>query len=337
MHVKNYSWPVKKLHELRSKIDPAPQYQRGAVWRRNDNQLLIDSILRGFDIPKIYLRNVETVGFKYEVADGQQRLRAIWEFLDDQYPLADNCPVSGCAGTTFSDLPASAMKQLQEYKLVTAVVYKASGSEIRELFVRLQRGMRLSQPEIRNAIPSQLGDVIRTIGATHSFWDNSPFARDRYKTDDLVAHAFLLELSAGNRDLKAPQLRDMYREYANGVDDKYAKRVSGILDVMDRMQSHRQKCISRKWGFVDVYWVLSEMLRNRKKPDPKRLADQFVAFEARRLSYVSRPEELGGKGAKRADRDLFKYIEAFKTTGGLADKVKERHRVLSSVLSATGK
>ena len=48
-------------------------------------------------MPKIYFREVDPDSlFKYEVVDGQQRIRAIWEFLDGEYEL----------GEESSDLPA---------------------------------------------------------------------------------------------------------------------------------------------------------------------------------------------------------------------------------------
>ena len=36
---------------LRGEIDPAPDYQRGRVWSRRKQALLIDSILRGTNSP----------------------------------------------------------------------------------------------------------------------------------------------------------------------------------------------------------------------------------------------------------------------------------------------
>jgi uncharacterized protein with ParB-like and HNH nuclease domain len=43
---------------LRGEIDPAPDYQRGRVWSRRKQALLIDSILRGYDLPKLFVRDV---------------------------------------------------------------------------------------------------------------------------------------------------------------------------------------------------------------------------------------------------------------------------------------
>ena len=56
-----------------------PDVQRELVWTKSQNQLLIDSLFKDFDIPKIYFRDIEVDGKRaYAVIDGQQRLNAIF-------------------------------------------------------------------------------------------------------------------------------------------------------------------------------------------------------------------------------------------------------------------
>jgi hypothetical protein len=47
-------YPITTLYGLRNKIDPTPDYQPPPAWTRKHKQLLIDTILRGYDIPKMY-------------------------------------------------------------------------------------------------------------------------------------------------------------------------------------------------------------------------------------------------------------------------------------------
>jgi hypothetical protein len=332
MKMINQAWSLAKYHKLQKFIDPKPQYQRGSVWSPNDKQLLIDSILRHFDVPKIYLRSVVTGAFKYEVADGQQRLQTIWDFMDDKFPVSDDCKLTGCAKKLYSELPSNQRKDFDKFTLVTAIATQATSSEIRELFQRLQRGVQLSQPEIRNAIPSQLGDLIRSMAINHPFFPNSAFSLDRYKADDLIAHAFLMELRQEGTDAKAPQLRELYRNFAGSVPTSITRKVAQILDFMHQMQSFVPKCITLKWGFVDLYWVLSEAFAANQALDPAEIAKRYVAFESRRLKYVSRPEELLAGKSNASNKSLFNYIEAFKTSGGMSDNLRKRHDVLVKVL-----
>lgn len=89
MKVEVKTWTVKKLFELRDKVNEQPKYQRGDVWKDPKKRLLIDSMLRGYDIPKFYLRKLNTGAHDYEVADGQQRINSIIKFLENRLTLGD--------------------------------------------------------------------------------------------------------------------------------------------------------------------------------------------------------------------------------------------------------
>lgn len=101
---------IKELVKERSKINLNPFWQRGPSWKAPRQVLLVDSILRGMDIPKIYLRCLpSTHAHTHDAVDGQQRLRAIWEFRSgdlrlehpDSLPPIDDFAVEG---KTFAQL-----------------------------------------------------------------------------------------------------------------------------------------------------------------------------------------------------------------------------------------
>ena len=85
------------LYSDRKHIKINPEYQRmGDIWTIEKRQLLIDSILNGFDLPKIYFHKhsppkiENNAPIKYSIVDGRQRLEAIWKFIDGDFPLADD-------------------------------------------------------------------------------------------------------------------------------------------------------------------------------------------------------------------------------------------------------
>lgn len=88
MRVYPLNWNVDQAVRRKARIDPRPTYQRAPVWNTARKQLLIDTILRGYDIPKLYLRKLNGTGtHEHEIVDGQQRLRTLWEFVEDKFEL----------------------------------------------------------------------------------------------------------------------------------------------------------------------------------------------------------------------------------------------------------
>jgi uncharacterized protein with ParB-like and HNH nuclease domain len=87
---KSISWILSQ----KKYINFSPAYQRrGNVWGREQKQLLIDSIINGYDIPKLYFQFMPqdvnaTEIYNYAVIDGKQRLEAILDFVEDRIAIS---------------------------------------------------------------------------------------------------------------------------------------------------------------------------------------------------------------------------------------------------------
>lgn len=180
MKITATTWTIKELIEKQKTINPKPQYQRTSVWSPQKKRLLIDSILRGYDLPKFYVSDTSKgAHYKYEVTDGQQRMRAIWEFVNKNdtinYSL-DETVIDGIntKGFKYSDLQKSTNKQLlnrfQNFELNIAIIKQATPEEVRSLFARLQMGERLNPAELRHAIASNIGCAIFALSETAPFF-----------------------------------------------------------------------------------------------------------------------------------------------------------------------
>ena len=103
-------WTVRMLVDLQGRMDVDAEYQRGLVWSDAQQKLLIDSLLRGFDVPKIYLRrNAPGERFLFQVVDGKQRLTALWRYFGDDIALPRD--------TEVDDLGQLGRKRFSERKL----------------------------------------------------------------------------------------------------------------------------------------------------------------------------------------------------------------------------
>ena len=108
MDISKKPWPILSMCGIKKRIDTNPDFQRPPVWSRSQKQLLIDTILRSYDIPKLYWRKIGSNPDKYDVVDGQQRLRAIFEYQNGEFPLSKDCdPIDDIdpSKMRYADLP----------------------------------------------------------------------------------------------------------------------------------------------------------------------------------------------------------------------------------------
>lgn len=151
-----------------------PPFQRNPVWQEKQKAALIDTILRGYPIPELYLQtNVDSSGDeKHIVVDGQQRIRACIEFLSNDFPLGEEAGTS--SNKTFEELSDPERRQIFEYKFVVRELPALSEPEIRDIFGRLNRNnVALNPQELRHA--TYWGEFISsmTTVSQHNFWVTS--------------------------------------------------------------------------------------------------------------------------------------------------------------------
>lgn len=330
-------WSIADLYKLREKINPKPQYQRTAVWQPPKKKLLIDSILRGYDIPKFYLRETPNdLLYKYEVTDGQQRIRAIWEFIENQFKL-DEAQI-GTLNTKSLDYDTlkknkAKHKEFSDYEINIALIKEASQEEIRTLFARLQMGERLNPAELRHALSSNIGNAIASVVENHNFFEKDcKIPNVRYKHQDYIDNAITLSHYDANRNIKATDMRHLYSEFANSIlgdMQPLMKKTNKVLDMMRKINSQKKGIFKNKWAFVDVFYLLFKHLDKIKDVKPKIFADNFWKFELLRKANNTNPEVLiDDKTSVNYDKDLFDYIIAFKTSGADKNNAKIRYRVL---------
>ena len=219
MELNKKPWPLATIFGLRERIDTNPDYQRPPVWSKSQKQLLIDTILRGYDIPKMYWRKVDKNPDKYEVVDGQQRLRTIWEFMNGDFSLGKNAdPVNGLdlKGITYNGngktvLPDDLRLSFDTYTLDVIVLTDTDEEEVREMFLRLQNGTSLKAQEKRNAMTGNMRDFVKQV-ASHKLFEHCKFDNARYTYDLIAAQMIKVELEGGSCNVKNADLNRMRSE-----------------------------------------------------------------------------------------------------------------------------
>src|SRR5271170_341304 len=122
-----------------------PEFQRQGVWPKSAKSYFIDSILNGRPVPPIYMQrttSVQTGRTEFAVIDGQQRIRAIKEFVDDGFALGelgDHSVAVSFRGRKFSTLPQEMQQSLWNFDFVVQELSGYSPADIRDIFVRINK------------------------------------------------------------------------------------------------------------------------------------------------------------------------------------------------------
>jgi hypothetical protein len=191
-------------------LDPA--YQTGARWKNSQKANLIDSLIHGLDLPKLYFRTVQAgADEKHEVVDGQQRLRSISEFIDNKFRLTSG----QYKGKTFNQLPQQIRRKIQDFELHAIVLTGKRWTDdvIRDLFLRLQMGTPLNPAEKRRALPGEFPIVVASLARHKLFSANTSISKSRYGHEDAVAKILHLVLSNGRPKISAGAIRQTYLDH----------------------------------------------------------------------------------------------------------------------------
>jgi hypothetical protein len=120
----------------------APEFQRNSVWPSAAKAYLIDTILNDRPIPLLFIQRTTSAqkGLPaYAIIDGQQRLRAIFEYLDNRFRLTQSQKNSIFANKRFSELSQELQDRITNYDLVVEELSGYSEADIRDMFVRFNR------------------------------------------------------------------------------------------------------------------------------------------------------------------------------------------------------
>lgn len=130
-----------------------PDYQRREVWGDAAKVMLIDSILNGIPMPKIFVSSIIKDGRTYRtVIDGQQRITTILSFLSDVFELV--APYDGTfVGKKFSELPQEVQDEaVLPYEIDFNEAKGLADSELREVYSRVNKYLvALNRQELRKA------------------------------------------------------------------------------------------------------------------------------------------------------------------------------------------
>jgi hypothetical protein len=322
------AWSVGRLHKERAQIS-FPEYQRQPnLWSTEKKSLLIDSILQDIDIPKLYFNHTDDGG--YEVVDGQQRLWALWEFLDDAYSFNDQGKPK-----RFSSLSNPQRGAITNYELQVVVFEDADDDYLRELFLRLQLGLLLITGEKLNASSGAMKDLVFKKLASHPFIREVGIPARRFAKQTLAAQICINSFTKTKLGFFArtryEDLLQFFKEYEHpqGKDLQFFQSQTGkIMTVMDGLIAclgDNATQLRNRAYILSVYLLFEELFSEGKISTTKeqRTFALFVFELWRRLR-----EEIEA-GMDRQNQELYTFETLVSSAPGEKYQIERRHQKMS--------
>lgn len=293
----------------RDEIDFNPPYQRkGRLWSKEDKAYLVDSIINGFDVPKLYLADFQfgqsklnSAKLPYAIIDGKQRLEAIFEFFENKFSLGENFEYRKnknlqLNGLTLSDLKKSYPRVAEDFENASLDIMSVVAErevDIHEIFVRLNRSKPLTGAEMRNAVTGPVSEFIRMLGSHAFFIENIKFSTQRAAELNAAAKSLLFEYRGKPVATKKSNLD----EFARGETiDKQKLELAGrrALDTFGLMTEifiPKDELLSSA-GIVPVYYWF---VRNLDLHEISNVREFLIKFErSRTKNRENRKEGLEG-------------------------------------------
>ena len=288
------------IEDYAYRIDLDADYQREKIWSKEQQELLLDSIVQNIDIPKFYLARVkDSENFDFECIDGKQRMTTLLTFFKPE--ATGNNPLRvKVVGEYYTyrqlkeDLPQIANK-IEEYELSFVIYPQLEDEEfIRDIFRRLQLGVRLNSGELLKTYTGKIRDFIyKEMGKDAPFLKHTRLSEKRFSREFALAQICINSFSRNKTGefvrARYDDLAEFFKDqYKLRDDDENLARIRTVLKIMNRYFSERACLISSRAVAVSAYLFVERLVMERKK----KLIPRFVKFYVKLLEELKHNLEL---------------------------------------------
>ena len=325
-----------------------PPYQRMPVWSVTQKCYLIETILMNLPVPEIFVQLSTTADgdTKYDVVDGQQRIRTVLQFVgseDDpkeeffnKFALEKLPTTSRWYNQSFVDLSEDERRQFYGYKFCVRYLENGSDDDIRDMFKRLNKNQTpLNAQELRNA--SYTGPFYKLVCqlADNEYWAENRIvtaAHIRRMKDLEFVSNLLIGVIHGPQPGSAKSVDEYYFQYED-FEDQFPNQRAVKARFENALQLVRElfpEIKDFRWGnttdFYSLFVVLADLLREHDviKSKVKELRTKLIQFAKDVYRRLADENVVAGE-------DVIKYVRAVEK--GANDKARRasRHESLRGI------
>ncbi len=353
------SWTVEKLIEMSAagNLKVNHEYQRGRAWSAPQQKQFIDSILRGYPVPIIFLHDKGEKAF--DIIDGQQRINALRDYFEKGYKLLSHKQAerrfpslvygkhedSNWVGKGFNDLPDAHQDKIKNKKMPVSIL-QGDDDETRDLFIRLQEGSVLNDQERRDAWPGNFTEFIFEVGGRgdwpepHRFFNQVMHIAkprepkgDRGRVRRIATQLYQLHSSyANNRQIKGIGRTELNRLYMDNVNldmqgnaTKQFKECLITLSTIFDTAAKTNRGRLRNHGAFHLMLLATSLLENFSRGEcvkiSRNLKDAHKDFNDKCATANSKRNQ-----DKEKDEYWIKYLSFTSQDADSPHTIKRRHK-----------
>lgn len=302
-------------------------YQRRSVWSEKDKVRLIETILLQLVIPELFFWKADTdpeTGISTtHIVDGQQRIKAIYSFINNEFKLKpqyllDEGSKEKYANKYFKDLDTETRKTFWNYQLmIIEIDSAATRDDIITMFNRLNlTDYNLNDQEKRNSVSGEFAALAREI-SDNPLWDEKRLFTGpdvkRMKDVEFCASIILLHRKGIIDQTDQSALNQAYEElqvgYKDAEQDKEA--VCAAIETIATffISDNVTKFLRRKAQLYTLFSVVFYMQRENIAVEQcqKDRLEYFVKL----YSVFNNDMDLSGE-ISNSEKILFDWLKKYK-------------------------
>jgi hypothetical protein len=325
-------------------------YQRRSIWSEKDKVALIETILLDLVIPELFFWQAEidskTGRTTTHIVDGQQRIKAIAQFIEDEFVL--NCRFlrekqshPEWENKKFSELSEELRNRIWSYNLsVIDIDSKVKRDEVINMFRRLNlTDYNLNDQEKRNTNSGEFAVLAKEL-ADSSFWrkykKDSLFnikEVERMRDIEFCATIILLwRYGIGETSQKA--LNDAYDELGTNYQDaeKDKGAVSKAMEEINKfIDKETIRFIQKKAQLYTLFSFVFYTFKEKKDITTQQLENfhQFVKLYSKFKNDFNLPEM-----ATEEEKYLYELLKKYKLASSEGLKKHTNRMIRFNVLKS---
>lgn len=254
-------------------------YQRRSVWGEKDKIRLIETILLKLVIPEVFFWKAETDPETGEsithIVDGQQRIKAISSFIDNEYKLKrqyllDEGIKEKYGNKYFKDLEPDVKTAFWNYRLmIIEISQDSTKEEIVQVFRRLNlTDFNLNDQEKRNSISGDFAALARDL-SENAIWEEKNLFNNtdikRMKDVEFCGSLILLYRQGIIDQTDQKALNQAYEDLQMGYDDaeKDKEHICNAIEELRKFAEDEEilKFIKRRAQLYTLFSVIFYLQR----------------------------------------------------------------------------